>query len=151
MQLSEIIQQNDDGEEPVIEVTQRVVKIILGEHRSIAEQLLIKPIRNVVRDRRRHLVRRAEDAAFGPADDISDSPEDALTALRKLATETFWDPTGGGYVSYQDATAAQHAAYADYLRHNQIRPLLINAERHEIAVEILADAQKDCLRDLPDW
>ncbi len=155
MKLSEIIEEEDQGQ-PVIELTRKVIQSIINSHAELAASLMFTPVRAHIRLQRRHLVRSREDAAFGhpgsdgPKDGGGDYGTDALSALRKLARETFWDPGSGLYVSYEDATAAQHAAYADYVRRNA-RPMLDTAERHELAVEIITEAGIDRLRDLPDW
>jgi hypothetical protein len=139
--LHEIITTADDGGD-LTDVTAQVVKALLADHPDIAARLLLPLVRDQVRRVRRARARQAEDRAFaGPAPDPGADP---LAALRALRAETFWVP-GDGLVTWADATAAQHAARAGYIREHVLAPAAEDIRRHEAAAAVIRAAGAACL------
>ena len=99
-----------------------------------------------MRDIMRAITRRVEDRVFGGSDAslLSESVGDIKNGLEG----EWFSLCDGTIVLWNEATAAQHRARAEWQR-GQAHACTIDAERHEEAARLIEDAGVTCLAEVP--
>ena len=136
----------DDPEADDTTIAGRIMEELRVPARPTA--VLLPVVAASVRLQRRGGTRSSERKAFGPAQDL-ESCEDRVLARKHLMSTAF-PVEQGRFVSWADATVAEHEARIEFLT-KLAGGIHATIDRHREAIRLITDGGVSCLADLEGW